>query len=77
MPRPADQAGHTESPLPVGVLLASKWGRAGVRPGVLVRPVVGGVENDGILGDPEVVHSLQDFADRRIMLDHAVGVFRS
>src|SRR3546814_15603622 len=60
---------------PVGVLLAAEGSGSRVRPGVLVRAVVGGVEDDGVVGDAHVVERHQHLPDQRVMLDHAVGVF--
>ena len=42
-----------------------------------MRAVVGRVEHDGVVADAEIVHRLEDRADHRIVLDHAVGVFGS
>ena len=72
--RPADHAGHPERPLPVGVLLAAERGHRPVRPGVHVRAVVGRVEDDGVVGDAQVVEGLEQLADVAVVLDHAVGV---
>ena len=47
----------------------------GVRPGELVRPVVGRVDHDGVLRDAEVVEGLEELADVLVVLPHAVGVF--
>jgi hypothetical protein len=40
-----------------------------------VRTVVGRVDHDGVVGDPEIVQLLQDLPDRGVVLDHAVGIF--
>src|SRR6476660_8988483 len=47
---PADDTGHAEGTFPIRVLLRPKRRCAGIRPGVLVRAIVGGVENDGVAG---------------------------
>ncbi len=36
--------------------------------------VVGGVENDGVVSDPQVVDQLQELADMHVVLDHPVLV---
>ena len=72
--RPADHARHPERALPVGVLLAAERGHGAVRPGVHVRAVVGRVEDDGVVGDLQVVERLEQLADVPVVLDHAVGV---
>ena len=40
-----------------------------------MRAVVGGVDHDGVVADAEIVDRLEDRPDRRVVLDHAVGVF--
>ena len=36
--------------------------------------VVGGVDDDGVVGDAEVVELLEQLADMAVVLDHAVGI---
>jgi hypothetical protein len=72
---PFDEAGHAEGAFPVRVLLAAEGRGAGIGPGVVVRAVVGGVLDDGVVGDAEVVDELEQFADVHVVLDHAVAVF--
>src|SRR5262245_58208678 len=38
--RPANEARHAESALPIGVLLTAERGRASIGPGILVRTIV-------------------------------------
>ena len=73
--RPADQARHAEGAFPVGVLLRAERRHRAVRPGVHVRAVVGGVDNDRVVGDAHVIERLEQRADRFVVLDHAVDVF--
>ena len=40
-----------------------------------MRPVVGGVDDDGVVGDAEVVERLEQRPDMAVVLDHAVDVF--
>ena len=40
-----------------------------------MRPIVRGVDHDGVVTDAEIVDSLENRSDRRVVLDHAVGVF--
>ena len=40
-----------------------------------MRAVVGRVEDDGVVGDAEIVERLEQLADVAVVLDHAVGVF--
>ena len=48
--------------------------RAAVRPRRRLRAVVGAVDDDGVVGDAEIVELLQHPADHVVVLDHAVGV---
>jgi hypothetical protein len=74
--RPADQLRHAERALPVGVLLAAERCRRAVGPGVGVRPVVGAVNDDGVVGDAEFVDRVEDLADIAVVVDHRVVVRR-
>ena len=47
---------------------------ARVRPGVVVRAVVGGVEHDGVVGHAQFVDQVQQFADMHVVFHHAVVV---
>ena len=51
VPGPADHRRHPVGALPVGVLLVAERRHAGVRPAVHVRPVVGGVHDDRVVGE--------------------------
>ena len=73
--RPANQARHAERAFPVGVLLRAEPGHGAVRPGVHVRAVVAGVDDDGVVGDAHVVEGLEQAADGIVVFDHAVDVF--
>ena len=72
---PLDEARYAVSAFPTGILLTVKGRGAGVRPRVEVRAVVGGVLDDGVVGEAEVVNELEQFADVQVVLDHAVVVF--
>ncbi len=37
-------------------------------------PVVGRVEDDGVVGDAELIEELEELADVHVVLDHAVVV---
>ena len=60
---PADQLGDAEGAFPVGVLLAAERGHRAVGPGVHVRAVVGAVDDDRVLGEPELVEQVEQLAD--------------
>jgi hypothetical protein len=38
-------------------------------------PVVGRIDDEGVVGDAEIVERLQELADVAIVFDHAVGIF--
>ncbi len=40
-----------------------------------MRTVIGGVEDEGIIGNAEVIQHLQEFSHVHVMLYHAVGIF--
>ena len=61
---PADQLRHPVRALPVGVLLAAERRGARVRPAVAVRSVVGGVDDDGVVGDAELVEHVEHLCPR-------------
>ena len=63
MARPADHRRHAERAFPIGILLAAERCRRGVRPGELIRTVVGRVDHDRIIGDLEIVQGLEKLAD--------------
>ena len=72
--RPADDGRHAIAAFPVAVLLAAERRRAAVRPGERLGAVVGRVDDDGVVGDAEIVELLQKLADLPVVLDHAVGI---
>jgi hypothetical protein len=76
LPRPAHHFRHAESALPVRVLLAPEGGHPGVGPGVHVRPVVGRVDDDRVLCDPELVQLVEQRAHDVVVVDHRVVVGR-
>ncbi len=74
-PGQRDKARHAIRAFPVRVLLAAEGHGAGVGPGVVVRAVVGGVLDDGVVGQAEFIDQLEQFADMAVVFDHAIGVF--
>ena len=72
--RPAQEGRHAVGALPVAVLLGAERRDRGVRPGVVVRAVVGRVHDDRVVGDAELVELVEDHADVAVVLDHAVVV---
>ena len=71
---PADERRHAEGAFPVGRLLALERRGAAIGPGEDFGAVVGGVDDDGVVGDAEVVELLEKLADVPVVLDHAVGI---
>ena len=71
---PADQLRNSVGAFPVGVLLAAERRGACVGPRVAVRAVVGGVDDDGVVGDAEVVEHVEHRADVLVVVDHRVVV---
>ena len=65
---------HAEAALPGRALLAVERRDAAVRPGHRLGAVVGAVDDDGVVGDAEVVELLQQRADHVVVLHHAVGI---
>src|SRR5262249_14739923 len=72
---PADDARDAKGALPIGVLLAAEGRHGAIGPGVHVGAVVARVNDDRVVGDAHVVERLKEFADRVVVLDHAVDVF--
>src|SRR6516165_423734 len=75
MPGPANEAGNTKSTLPVRVFFAAKWRRSRIGPGVLVRTVVSGVEDDCVIGYAQAIDDLQQLADVTVVFEHSVSIF--
>ena len=71
---PADGARHAVAAFPVAVLLAAEGRRAAVGPGELLRAVVGGIHDDGVVFEAEFLELVEQLADVRVVLDHAVGI---
>ena len=72
--RPAHEARHAPAAFPVGVLLAAERRVGAVRPGVVFRSVVGGVHDDGVVGDAQLIELVEHLADLLIVDDHAIAV---
>ena len=72
--RPAHEGRHAPAAFPVGVLLSAEWGDAGIRPGVVVRPVIRRVHHDGVFGNAEFIELVQHHADVLIMGHHGIVI---
>ena len=60
---PAEEGGDAVGSFPVGIFLAAERGGTGVWPRVVVWAVVGGVHDDGFVGEAEVVDGFEEDAD--------------
>ena len=56
---PADERRHAEGAFPVGGLLALERRSATIGPGEDFGAVIGGIDDDGVIGDAEVVELLK------------------
>jgi len=72
---PAHHGGYTPAAFPVSVLFTAEGGHGRIGPGVHVRAVIGGVEDNGVIGNAEVIQHLQEFSHVHVMFYHAVGIF--
>src|SRR4051795_1502164 len=72
--RPAKEAWHAPSTLPVGVLLAPERRVCAVRPSVVLRPVVGRVHDNGVVGDSQFFELVEYHPDLLVMDDHAIAI---
>ena len=70
----AHHAGHAVGALPARVLLVPERRRAGIGPSVHVRPVVGAVLHERVVGDAELVQEVEHLADALVVVDHHVVV---
>ena len=72
--RPANNRRHTIPAFPIGRLLAAERRRAAVRPTHDLGAVVGREDDDGVVGDAEIVELLEQLPDIAVELDHTVGI---
>ncbi len=72
--RPADEARHAPATFPVRILLASERAVGAVRPGVVLGAVVGGVHDDGVVGDAQLIELVEHLADLLVVHNHPVAV---
>jgi hypothetical protein len=71
---PAHHHRHPVAAFPTAVLFASVWGVAAVRPQGQFGAVIGGIHNDGVVGDTQLVQLVEQLADMTVMLHQSVGV---
>src|SRR3954466_14628099 len=73
--RPAKEAWHAPSTLTVGVLLAPERRVCAVRPSVVLRPVVGRVHDNSVVGDSQFFELVEYHPDLLVMDDHAIAIW--
>ena len=71
---PTDDGGDAVSTFPLGIFFASEHRGAAVWPGEGFGAVIGGVHDDGIFVEAELLEFGEDLADMAIVFDHAIGV---
>ena len=59
---------------PVRVLFAAEHRGAAVGPGEDLGAVVGGIHDDGVVVEAQLLELVEQLADVAVVLDHAVGV---
>ena len=67
-------ARHAPAAFPVGVLLAAERRVGAIRPGVVLGAVVGGIHDDGVVGDAQLVELVEHLADLLVVGDHPIAV---
>ena len=72
--RPANQRRDAVATFPIGVLLTTERSCAAIRPGEYLGPIIGRVDDDGVVGYSQIVQLFQKLPDLAVMLDHAVGI---
>src|SRR3954453_11556319 len=73
-PLPADSERRPEPAFPPQPLLAPERRGPTVGPAELLRAVVGGEDDHGVVGDAQIVELIQKLSDDPVELGHAVGV---
>ena len=72
--RPAHQQRYAEGAFPVGVLLAAEGRLGAIGPGIHMRPVVGGIHDEGVFGEAELVEMIEQLTDVLVVVDHGVVI---
>ena len=71
---PTDDGGDAVSTFPLGIFFAAEHRGAAVWPGEGFGAVIGGVHDDGIFVEAELLEFGEDLADMAVVFDHAIGV---
>ena len=73
---PSHEQWNPECTLPVRIFLAAERGHRAVGPGVHVRAVVGRVDDDRAVSDPQFVQQIKHFTDVLVVVNHGVVIGR-
>ena len=71
-PRPSNHAWHTKTTFPTCSFFSTKRGAAAIRPGHHFGAVVGGVNNDGVVRNSEIIQFFEQLTDMTVVFDHSV-----
>src|ERR1700721_37035 len=72
--RPAQERRNAPAPFPVRVLLGAERRVGAIRPGVVLGAVVGGIHDDGVVGDAQLIKLGEQLADLLVVSDHPIAV---
>ncbi len=68
------KAGTRQRAFPVRVLLAAERRVGAIRPCIVLGAVVGGIHDDGVIGDAQFIKLVEHLADLLVVRDHAITV---
>ncbi|MNQ93271.1 hypothetical protein D3C85_1087290 [compost metagenome] len=71
---PFHQQWHAVPALVGGALLPIERRGSAIRPTNLLRAIVGGVDDDGVVGDAQVIEFFQQLTNLAVVLDHTVRI---
>ena len=71
---PAHEAWNAPAAFPVGVLLRAERRGRSIRPGVVLRAVVRGIHDDGVVGNAQLVEFVEYLADLLVVYNHSIAV---
>src|SRR5262249_42885462 len=70
--RPAHHHGNAETTFPCRTLLTVEHRHSAVRPQRELGSVIGGVKNDGVIGNSQLVELIKELTHMPVVLDHAI-----
>ena len=74
--RPSHHQRNSESAFPICIFLAAERGHGAIGPGVHVRAVVGRVQDQRVVRNPQFVQQIEQLTDILIVVDHRIVVGR-